>query len=256
LEFVSLDEARRSQGLRLVVIGGVPSPWGEAAKGLVHVAGVPCVAVRAQPGDAEVAAWTGQASFPVALYADESPRGGWAESLLLIQRLAPAAGLIPSDCERRAELFGLAHEICGEMGLGWCRRLAGVAASFESGGRIGFPEPIARYLADRYGYRPGIEVEARARVATLLEMLARRLHARRRAGSPYYLGDALSALDVYSATFMALFRPLPPEQCAMPEALRAAYETPDPATDSALDPILLEHRDLVYARHLELPVPL
>jgi hypothetical protein len=33
-------------------------------------------------------------------------------------------------------------------------------------------------------------------------------------------------------------------------------ETRDPETDAALDPILLQHRDMMYARHLELPLSL
>jgi hypothetical protein len=87
-------------------------------------------------------------------------------------------------------------------------------------------------------------------------MLARRLHSQRERGSRHLLGDALSIVDVYSATFMALCAPLPAEQCPMPEAMRAAFETMDDATASALDPILLDHRDFVYAEYLELPLSL
>jgi len=53
---------------------------------------------------------------------------------------------------------------------------------------------------------------------------------------------------------MALFKPLPPEHCPMAEALRPAFETMDEETAKALDPILIEHRDFVYAEHLELPL--
>ena len=58
------------------------------------------------------------------------------------------------------------------------------------------------------------------------------------------------------ATFAAVFRPLPHAQCAMDPATRAAFETRDPETDAALDPILFEHRDMMYAKHLELPLAL
>ena len=34
VEFVDFEEARQRDGLRMVVVSGVPSPWGEAAKGL------------------------------------------------------------------------------------------------------------------------------------------------------------------------------------------------------------------------------
>jgi hypothetical protein len=37
IEFVDLEAARDAAGLRMVVVSGVPSPWGEAAKGILHV---------------------------------------------------------------------------------------------------------------------------------------------------------------------------------------------------------------------------
>jgi glutathione S-transferase len=93
-------------------------------------------------------------------------------------------------------------------------------------------------------------------VVELLAMLAARLKAQRQAGSRYYVGNALTAVDVYSATFSAMFRPLPPEQCAMEASTRAAFETLDPLTASALDPILFEHRDMMYGERLVLPLSL
>jgi glutathione S-transferase len=99
-------------------------------------------------------------------------------------------------------------------------------------------------------------VASTARVAELLGMLRARLKAQREKGSRYYVGNSLTAVDVYSATFMALFRPLPHEQCAMAAERRAAFETRDAQTEAALDPILFEHRDMIYAERLELPLSL
>jgi glutathione S-transferase len=254
MEFVDFEEARQRDGLRLVVVSGVPSPWGEAAKGILHTKKIPFAAVRLDVGNRALTEWAGQASGPVAIYADEAPRGGWAEILLLAERLAPAPTLLPDDPDTRARLFGLSHEICGEMGLGWCRRLDGVVAGLE--GRGGFPGPVAKYLADKYGYREGVGAEAHSRVIEILGMLATHLQAQQAAGSGYYLGEALSALDIYSAAFMALFKPLPPEHCPMAEPLRAAFETIDAETAGALDPILIAHRDRIYAEHLALPLSL
>ena len=87
-------------------------------------------------------------------------------------------------------------------------------------------------------------------------MLAARLKAQRAAGSRYYVGHSLTAVDVYSATFTAMFRPLPQEQCAMDAGTRAAFATLDAQTEAALDPILFAHRDMMYAKHLELPLSL
>jgi glutathione S-transferase len=256
MHFVPCEEARRRPGLRLVVVGGVPSPWSESAKGILYMKRIAYVAVRMNPGDPAVAEWTGEVSAPVAMFDDEKPRSGWAEILLLAERLAPEPRLVPEDPERRAWLLGLSHEICGELGLGWCRRLVGIHASFDSDGAVGFAKPIAEYLAPKYGYRPDNGAEARRRVIELLGLLAGRLHAQRDAGSGYYLGAEPSALDIYSAAFMALFKPLDDALCPLPELLRAAFESLDPATEKALDPILLEHRDRIYREHLELPLSL
>jgi len=254
-EYVDLETAKQDNGLRMVVVPGVPSPWGEAAKGILHVKRIPWLAVRLDQGDDAMAAWTGgERSGPVAIYQDEAPRKGWAEILLLAERLAPEPGLLPADAAERALAFGLAHEICGEMGLGWCRRNAGVHAGVSEGG--GFPKGVALYLGQKYGYRAEEAGLYPARVVSILESLSARLHAQRDAGQRFYVGSAVSAVDVYSATFLALFKPLPPDQCPMLDAMRPAFESTDPATEKALDPILIEHRDLIYDEYLELPLSL
>jgi hypothetical protein len=66
--------------------------------------------------------WAGQRSGPILMYNNERPRAGWAEILLLSERLAPNPSLLPKDAVDRALVFGLAHEICGEQGLAWSRR--------------------------------------------------------------------------------------------------------------------------------------
>ena len=254
IEYLDFAEARERDGLRMVVVPGVPSPWGEAAKGILHVKRIPWLAVRLDQANAAMAEWTGERSGPVAMYQDEAPRSGWSNILLLAERLAPSPALLPSAPEDRALAFGISHEICGEMGLGWCRRLQGVHSGLSGGG--GFPQGVAQYLATKYGYREAEAGFYETRVLDILGMLSRRLHAQRKAGSPFYLGSALSAVDIYSAAFMALLQPLPAEHCPMPEPMREAFGSRDAVTDKALDPILLEHRDQIYAEHLELPLSL
>jgi glutathione S-transferase len=249
VSFISTEEAIARPGLRMVVVGGVPSPWGEAAKGIFHMKGIDWAAVRLAYDDEAQRQWAGQRSGPIAIHDKEPPRSGWAEILLLAERLAPAPSLIPAGAAERATMFGLAHEICGQEGLGWERRLQLVQAG-------AFGARASQYLGRKYGYSPAAGDAAAKRVAALLQMLAARLAAQRRSGSPYYLGTAPTAVDVYSATCMALFRPLPAEHCPMDEALRAAFSSPEPTIDAALDPSLLEHRDMMYARHLELPLSL
>lgn len=254
-EYVNVDEAIARRGLRMVVVGNVPSPWGEAAKGVLHIKGIDWVAVRLAYDSEPLKTWTGgQRSGPVAIYDDERPRAGWAEILLLAERLAPTPALLPKDAGERALAFGLAHEICGEDGLGWARRLQLIHAGLQGAG--GFAPRVATYLAKKYGYSTEAGAAAGARVAALLGMLASRLKAQRAAGSRFYVGNVLSAVDIYSATFMALLSPLPQAQCAMDAGSRAAMETLDAATAAALDPMLLEHRDMMYRERLELPLSL
>lgn len=253
-QYLSVDEARARSGLRMVVVGHVPSPWGEAAKGILHIKGIEWSAVRLVYDSEALKEWAGERSGPVAIYDDERPRAGWAEILLLAERLAPLPSLLPAEPAARALTFGIAHEICGEAGLGWSRRLQLIRASVQQAG--GFPEQVAKYLGRKYGYSPAAGSAATARVAELLGMLAARLKSQRDNGSRYYLGSSLTAVDVYSATFMALFRPLPQEQCPMSASMRTAFETRDARTEGALDPILFEHRDMMYAAHLQLPLSL
>jgi glutathione S-transferase len=198
--------------------------------------------------------WAGERSGPIAIYDNEKPRSRWNDILILVERLAPEPALLPKDAAARALVFGLAHEICGEGGLAWSRRLELIHAGLQNCG--GFPQRVAKYLGKKYGYSPGAGAAAPARIIALLRMLAARLKTQQRAGSRYYVGEAPTAVDVYSATAMALFRPLPHAQCRMEAATRTAFERADAAIDAALDPILLEHRDMMYARHLELPLSL
>ena len=157
-EYVSAEEAIARRGLRMVVVGGVPSPWGEAAKGILHIKGIDWAAVRLAYDNEALSKWAGHRSGPVAIFDDERPRAGWAEILLLAERLAPEPALLPNDAADRALAFGLAHEICGEEGLGWMRRLQLVHAGLN--GQGGFPPRVAGYLAKKYGYSPAIGAAA------------------------------------------------------------------------------------------------
>jgi glutathione S-transferase len=256
-QWIDVAEARRRDGLRLALVAGVASPWGEAAKAIFHVKRVPFARVRQQPGGAneELEAWTGQTSAPVAAWNDERPRTGWAEILLLAERIAPEPRLVPEGAAERARLFGLAHELCGELGFGWCRRNDGVGLSIEKAP----PGPLREFalgFGRKYGYRAEEGALYRRRVRDVLALFTDLARAQRARGSRFLLGDALTALDLYAATFMALLEPLPAAQCPMDEGMRAFYALRDPAQRVSGDEILLEHRDAIYRDFLELPVAL
>jgi glutathione S-transferase len=255
-DYIEVDAARSMSGLRLVLTEGVPGPWGEAAKGIFHVKQLPFVYARQVAGGPNEAlrAWTGQVSAPVAIWNDERPRSTWPEQLFLAERLAPAPRLVPEEPEDRALMFGYARELCGELGFGWCRRLEMIHAMVKARSTDEAMKGFARTLGDRYGYEPAIAESAPARAAEILGLLGERLERQRAAGSRFFIGDRLSALDIYWAVFAALVEPLPPDICPMPERVRQLYVARAPAVRAATTPLLMAHREFMYAEYLRTPL--
>src|SRR5262245_25832649 len=253
-EYIGVEEAIPRRGLRMVVVGKVPSPWGEAAKGIFHIKRLDFAAVRLVYDNEALKNWAGQLSGPVAIYNDEPPRSGWQEILELAERLAPEPPLLPRDPATRARALELSGKLCDKGGLGWHRRLQMVHAGLTKTG--GFSDRVAGFLGGKYGYDPADADSNATKVRESLGEFAKLLQAQRKQGHDYYLGADLSVLDIYGAAFMALFKPLPQEQCDMHPAIRAAFEWLDAPTAQALDPTLLEHRDMMYSRHLKTPLSL
>lgn len=253
-DYVPIERAKTMTGLRLVLTAMPGPPWTEAAKAVFHVKRIPYVPVAQQPmvtNDA-LREWTGLENAPIAVYDSEKARAGWAEILFLAERLAPEPTLIPPAPDERVRFFGLAHELCGEDGLGWNRRLLMIRDFYE--GRGQGAREVGDYLAVRYGWSEAAAARAPERVAEILRTLSAQLGAQRERGRGYLVGEALSALDLYWAAFAALIEPLAATDCPMPDFLRAMYTVTDPTLRAALDPALLEHRDRIYRDHLELPV--
>ena len=250
-EYVSVEEAIAKPGLRMVVVGGIPSPWSEAAKGAFSVKSIEWTATRLVYDDPALPKWVGGITAPVAVLDEEKPRTGWAEILLLAERLAPEPTLLPKDPLDRAVMMGLCHELLGEGGLCWSRRLQSVHVGLS--GQGGFSPKVSGYLAKKYGYRPDAADAVHTRVLALLGMFTDRL---KQSGGDYLMGNTFTAADIHLAVSVALFAPLPEEQCAMIPAFREAYAWLDDETRAALDPGLLAHRDRVYEKHLELPLAL
>jgi glutathione S-transferase len=257
MRFVDIEQARSASGIRLVVVGGVPSPWSEAAKGIFAVKGVDALLVRASPPDDAVKQWTGSHNAPVLVLDRDPPRTHWSDILEAAERLGGRASLVPSDPEQRMRMFGAAHELLGEGGLAWSARLLAVHRGLTTEGREGFSERVARYLAAKYGYAPDRAEAAKTRVVSLLGRFADMAKASRARGSDYLLGDRLTALDIYAAATFGVLSPLPEAQClGMHPAIRHAFETAAPDLRATLPSALCEHRDRVYERHLGLPVEL
>ena len=257
-DYLEVSEARSRRGMRLALTAGFPGPWGEAAKGIYRIKSIPFAMVRQVAGapNDELFAWTGHRNAPVAVWDDERPRVHWADILAQAERIAPERRLVPEDPEARVRMFGLANELCGEGGLGWQRRLR-LLGDMRPGAEAPDAPPafreVFRGLAGRYGFSPEAAARSTRRTQEIVTLLRDQLRAQRAAGRRYLIGDSLSALDVYCATFAVLLDPLPEEQCRMEPNLRASYTERDPDVRAAAVE-LLAHRDFVYREHLGLPL--
>ena len=121
---------------------------------------------------------------------------------------------------------------------------------------LGPARPIFERLAEAYGYDPQVAEAAPKRAAGILRLLSAQLEAQNDRGSAFFIGDQLSALDIYWAAFAALLRPLPEALCPMNEMMRQTYTVTDAALLDAASPLLLEHRQRIYEAHMELPIQL
>jgi glutathione S-transferase len=254
LQYRSPEEIIAHPGLRIVLVRGVPSPWGQAAKTIFEIKGLDYVAAPWPAGEPNenLVAWGGEASAPIVAWASEKPVNRWIDILYLAERLAPKPALLPRDATQRALMIGLSHEICGEMGIGWNRRLQLFAPAFASGNP---PAGISR-MGSKYGYNENDAKAAGERIAASLKALATQLKSQYARGVKYFVGDALSALDVYWTAFANLLDPLPKEQNPMNEGLRRGFTASDPVVKAALDPLLLEHRSRIFREHFRDPMEL
>lgn len=257
-QFVSIEEAREQSGMRLICAQGVPGPWAEAAKSILDVKEIPYTRGRfVISGDhSTLIAWTAQDSAPVIAWNDEFPKSNWAEQLYLAERIAPDPALIPANVEDRRRMFGYANEICGMHGLGWSRRLIAVHDGLSNPDLPAENRAFLEAFGTKYGYSPQAAETAPARVVDILDALSNLLESQRAKGSRYFIGDQLSALDIYWAGFSHLFELMPPALCPMLDEFRPLYQTDNLQVRAATTPTLIEQRDFIYREHLVLPMDL
>ncbi len=252
MEYVTVDQARQLPGLRLVLTAGLPGPWGEALKSVLTSKELAYTAAAQEAGgeNPELFEWTGQASAPVLAWNNEAPRCHWLGQLQLAERLAPEPRLLGAIPAERAQIVGLCNEIAGEEGLGWQRRIQ------LTGMVIGRGEapPYMQRMADRYGYSEAAHAECEDKLVDILAWLSQQLQMQVANGSDYLVGESLSAADLYLANFIGMLDPLPADINPMPEQMRAAYSYRTEALESALDKLLLAHRQRIYARHITTPL--
>ncbi len=258
IPYVSIAEAKQLSGLRIILGAyAVPGPWREACKGIFWVKKLPYTAVTAAGKDGteqELREWTAQESAPVVIWNDERPRSTWIEQLYLAERLNPSPPLIPSTIDDRTLMFGYINEICGENGFAWSKRLTMMHSMLTNPQIDEQTRAFWAGMGKKYGYSPEASQKASARMAEVLRFLSARLEQQKTQGSKFFVGNQLSALDIYWAAFAAIVQPLPPDRCPMATGFRGFYTNSDPVVAAALSPSLLAHRDFIYETYLELPI--
>jgi glutathione S-transferase len=249
MEYQDIDQIIQAGGLRIVLVRGMPSPWGQAAKAMMEYKGLDYLVGPQQGGgeNPELVAWSGVNSAPVVAWNDEPPLNGWLDILLLLERLAPDKPLVPQDPAARVQLFGLAHEICGELGFGWNRRLDIVHAGMKPG------DP-PRGLGEKYGYNETDGPLAASRSIAFMGYLAETLKAQAARGSDFLIGETVTAVDFYWATFSNLVAIQPPQECPLDPAIRPMFENTSAEVTAAIDPILIEHRDRIMRAYFKVPM--
>ena len=252
MEYQAFDELRDASGLRVFLVAGTPSPWGQAAKAMIEYKGLDCAYGGWIPGEAneDLAAWSGANSGPILAYNDEKPIDKWTDTLFLLERLAPTPSLIPEDAMERVLMFGFSHEICGELGLGWNRRLSMFAPLIESGQA---PDAV-KTMGAKYQYNKHDAEAASQRAANTMNALSKQLESQQAKGSEYFIGDSLSALDFYWCAFSFLVEIPSWEKIPLAEDWRPLFTHDDQVVLKAHSPILQAHRDRIFDAHFKNPM--
>ena len=256
-QFVSLEEAAAmTTGTRVTFIPGIPAMYSEALKNVCYVKGVPLIRAlhplmgrdkeTGEDRQARLYELTRQTSLPTMFHDEERPRNVWIEQLALAERIgAPGTPkLIPDDFEQRVEVLGLCAVVLGEDGLVWNMRI------LTDG-------PLAR----KYGYSEEASAAASGKIAEVLRMIDRRLEAQASRGSPYLVGDAITAIDVYWATMSMTVTPAPPEIMPVTKQNQGmlkffAMNGQIPAVAEALTERIGEHQRYILTTYCETPAVL
>ena len=206
-QFISLNEAAEmTKGTRITFIPGF-SLYAEALKKYLlrqkhtgHQGVAPGYGCRQRHGRGSTSArlykLTSQTGLPTMFHDEERPRNVWTEQLALAERIgAPGSpSIIPDSFEQRVEMFGLCAVVLGEDGLVWNMRI------LNDG-------PLGR----KYGYSDEASAAAPAKIAEVITLIDTRLQRQSERGSPYLVGDALTAADIYWATMGMCVSATPPE---------------------------------------------
>ncbi len=252
MDYKKPAEAKDMPGLRLALTTGLPAPWSMAARFMFDVKKIPYIPVEQQGGmpNEDLVAWTGHRNAPVAVYDDQPARTNYIDIIDLAERLEPEPPLVPDNVEDRILMFGLANEIAGAGGFSYNARHGMTKGMLKSG--VPAMEDIGKRFEAAYGYSEETAAKASARMAQNLGALVTQLEDQKAKGSKYFIGDALTALDLIWASFSNPVRPLPEDVNPMPENMRGGWQRMGERLKAP--EILFEHRDYIYDKYLTLPL--
>ena len=256
MEYVAVEEARTASGLRLVLTGGLPAPWSEAAKGVFRARNIDYIPVLQKGGgpNEDIVAWTGHRNAPTAMYNNEPARVSALDMINLAERLGSGPSLVPATINDRITMFGLLNEIAGGNGLAWNARTVMFAAMIETMGKEAM---ASNPMLNEYQYSADKSASAPGKVIEVLQALSTQLQHQSSVGSRYFIGNSLCALDIYWACFSQMLDALPADVNPMPDYMRNVWGMVSQAlqgTGYKIDNALLEHRDYIFQNHLQLPL--
>lgn len=253
MKYENIEKIKNADGLRIVIVKGMPSPWSQAARAIFNYKGLDYLVGPQVPGDAnpELVEWSGHNSGPVVAFDSEPPIHRWLDILLLSERLAPEPSVFPKDLEERVSVVGLSHEVSGDLGIGWWSRVAMFHPAMSAPER---PDALLS-MAAKWGYSDERGKKAPREIAIRLNLLNEQLERNRSRGSQFFVGDTVSALDIHWAAMSILVSPLPEtDMPTLPGYYPMFQICPSlPEVKEATTSALLAHRDQIFADHFAVP---
>ena len=226
---VSVEEGRARPGFRLVLTRGVPGPWGELAKAILHVK-------RIARGRGAGGRQRRRGARALDRRRERADRRLERRARAHGPQRHPVPGRAPgaraaAAAARRARAGALPRPLGRDRGRVGLRLVPAPAdgRADDAGGAPSRADPrAARHAGVALRLERSAGAAAPGRCAEVLGLLAAQLHAQAARGSRYLLGDSLSVADLSWATFAVLVRPYPHEVCPMPAQTRAMYEVKHP----------------------------
>jgi glutathione S-transferase len=266
---MTIPQARGAPGLRVTDSPHWANWWAQSLRAVLHVKKIPYQKVLHPPfsdkdpdAQRELFEWSAQNSAPTMVYNDGSRRGDvvkndWLNQLLLAEQIEAEPALIPRSANDRVVMVGLAHEIMSPQGLMWNGRLAL--------GELNALDPAKMSAKQRDFFAPGEPLGGKyshnakggsplQNMKRCIELLDEQLRGNQGRGRRFFVGEALSALDLYWALASNFVRILSREELPIMRFNRSMYPALNDALSESASPRLLDHRDMVFREFLELPL--